>query len=528
VPELSIGRRLVGRGQPVYFVAEAGSNHDGDFGQARRLIEVASRAGADAVKFQTFRAEKLYTRGAGQTKYLRMEKSIFDLIRELEMPLEWIAPLAAYAGELGLDFLSTPFDEESADALAPYVPAFKIASYEMTHHALIQHCARKGKPLIVSTGTADLREVREMVEAVRAVGAEQLIVLQCTAKYPAPLGALNLNAMTTLARELGVPVGFSDHSREPLAGPAAATALGACVIEKHFTLSNDLAGPDHPYAVEPEELAEAIRVVRQVETALGSGLKVPQPEEEELRRFARRSVFTTKPVLAEEPLTVENLAVLRSGRLPCNLEPKRFVHLLGRSARRDLAAETAVGETDIAPLELVETGVRLRPLASSDTDLVVAWRSRPEVVEAMFSSAPPTRAEHERWFHALERRSDRLEFIILDGARPVGTIGLSAIDLGARRAEYGILIGAPDARGRGVARRASHALLVFAFDVLCLRRVSLELFVDNHVAHRFYKRLGFVDEAERPPPRVKNGAPRPVLRMGLDRASWSRQEGERR
>jgi sialic acid synthase SpsE/RimJ/RimL family protein N-acetyltransferase len=524
VPEVRIGHRLVGPGRPVYFVAEAGSNHDGKLGQARRLIEVAARAGADAVKFQTFRAEKLYPRSAGMTDYLKVPRPIFDIIRDLEMPTAWIGELAAYAADLGLDFLSTPFDEASADALDPYVPAFKIASYEMTHHPLVQHCARKGKPLIVSTGTADLREVREMVEAVRAVGGEQLVLLQCTAKYPAPLGALNLQAMTTMARELGVPVGLSDHSREPLPGPMAAAALGACVIEKHFTLSNALPGPDHPYALEPEELSEVIRSVRQVERTLGSGMKVPQVEEDELRRFARRSVFTTRTVRAGEPLTVENLAVLRCGKLASKLPPSEFVRMLGRAACHDLQADTAVAFEDARPLELADGPVRLRPLAPDDAELVVSWRSRPEIIAAVFSAAAPTLREHQQWFRELERRSDRLEFVILDDARPVGTIGLSGIDLGARQSEYGILIGEPAARGRGVATRASRALLRFAFEALGLQRIWLELFTDNRAARCFYDRLGFVETTVAAPPRLKDGTPRAVTRMLLDYEGWRGRE----
>ena len=241
--ELKIGTRAIGRGHPVYFIAEAGSNHNRNFDTALRLIDVAAEAGADAVKFQTFRADALYPRSAGMTDYLTVARPIHDIIRELEMPLEWIPKLAEHCAARGVDFLSTPFDEAAADALDAYVSAFKIASYEMTHHGLVQHCARKGKPLIVSTGTANLDEVRDMVEAVRAVGCHHLAVMQCTAKYPAPLTALNLRTLPLMEREFDVPVGLSDHSREPLPGPMAAVALGAAMMEKHFTLSNRLPGP---------------------------------------------------------------------------------------------------------------------------------------------------------------------------------------------------------------------------------------------------------------------------------------------
>lgn len=516
---MRIGTRRIGGGHPVYFIAEAGSNHDRNLDQALRLIDVAADAGADAVKFQTFRADKLYARGAGMSDYLATPRSIYDIIKDLEMPLEWLPRLATHARDRGLDFLSTPFDEASADALDPFVAAFKIASYEMTHHGLVQHCARKRKPLIVSTGTATLDEVREMIAAVRAVGGNDLVVLQCTAKYPAPLTALNVRAIRTMAAEFGVLVGLSDHSREPAIGPMTATALGAAVIEKHFTIDNSLPGPDHVYALEPDELAEVIRMVRAVERALGDGEKVPQEEERELRAFARRSIFTIAPVGEGERLSVQNCAVLRCGKLPYGMHPARYLRVLGRAARRPLAADAPVGDDDLAPLSLVEGDISLRPLDAADGDRVVAWRRQPEVVAQLFSDEPPTRAQHDAWFQNLQLRSDRLEFVICRDDRPVGTIGLSDIDFGARSAQYGILLGEQDARGQGIAQAASRILSGFAFEVLDLDQLILEMFADNAPARRLYDRLGFV-EAEALAPRRKDGVARAVLRMKLDRNTW--------
>ena len=224
--DIKIGTRSVGPGSPVYFIAEAGSNHDRSFDQARRLIDVAAEAGADAVKFQAFKAESLYPKRAGQSAYLKDARSIYDIIRDLEMPLDWIPPLAELCAARGLHFLCTPFDFQSADALDAHVPAFKIASYDMTNDPLLQHVARKGKPLIVSTGTADLDEVRAMIAAVRAAGNPGLVVLQCTAKYPAPLDALNIRdgrqhggargldrALRSLARAAARPAGGGGAGR---------------------------------------------------------------------------------------------------------------------------------------------------------------------------------------------------------------------------------------------------------------------------------------------------------------------------
>jgi sialic acid synthase SpsE/RimJ/RimL family protein N-acetyltransferase len=521
IPVVTIGHRRVGPGEPVYLIAEAGSNHNGDFDQALRLIDVAADAGADAVKFQTFRADKLYPRNAGVTKYLKVPKSIHEIIRELEMPFEWIAKLAAHCQARGVDFLSTPFDEEAADALDPFVPCFKIASYEMTHHTLVQHCARKGKPLIVSTGTATLGEVREVVAAVHAVGATELVVLQCTAKYPAPIHTLNLRAMTTIARELGVLVGLSDHSREPLPGPMAAVALGACVIEKHFTLANNLPGPDHAYALEPAELTALVENIRHVEKSLGTGIKEPPPEEQELRQFARRSLFTWQDVAEGAALTTRNLAALRCGELPYGLHPRELVRVLGCRTRRALSAGSSVRADDVAPLRLQRDDVVLRPLASEDADAIVRWRGRPDVADEMFSERPPTRAEHDQWFATLQRRTDRIELVILVENTPAGTIGLSNVDFGAHTAELGILIGEPSFRGRGVARHSCEALLEHAFDALGLSRVDVTLFADNASARRLYERLGFGD-ARQLSPRTKNGRMRPVEVMSLSKQGAAR------
>ncbi len=343
---VKIGDHGVGDGHRCFVVAEAGSNHNQDFDQARRLIEVAAAAGADAVKFQLFRADRLYPRTAGQSDYLKQDRSIYDIIADMEMPYEWVPELAAAAREKGTLFLASVFDEESADLLAPHVPAFKIASYEMTHLPLVRHIARMGKPVIIATGTASLAEVSETVEAVRETGNEDLILMQCTASYPAPLEALNVRAMVTLRESFGVPTGLSDHSRDPLVGPLAAAALGGHILEKHFTLSNTLPGPDHSFAVEPDELALMIRKIREVEWALGSGEKVPHPVEQELRQFARRHLVAVRDIAAGELFSRDNALVLRRGKLAAGLEPKHYEEILGRPARRAIPSGTAIKRED--------------------------------------------------------------------------------------------------------------------------------------------------------------------------------------
>jgi sialic acid synthase SpsE len=346
--KIKIGERVVGTGEPCYIVAEAGSNHNGSYEQALRLIDVAVEAGADAVKFQHFKAAKLYPRSAGESDYLKTPRSIYDIIHDMETPDAWVPRLADDCHERGIAFLSSPFDETSADLLEPYVPAFKVASYEMTHVPLLRHIARKGKPLIVSTGTATLAEVLHAVEVIQSTGNRQIILLQCTARYPTPLADVNARAVVALREATGLPTGLSDHSRDPIVAPMTAVALGACLIEKHFTLSNHLPGPDHKFAVEPHELKELVQRVRETEQVLGHGRKEVLAAEEELRVFARRSIFATRPITAGETLSADNIAVLRCGKLGYGLDPEQYESLLGRSAQHAIAAEALIQLDDLA------------------------------------------------------------------------------------------------------------------------------------------------------------------------------------
>jgi len=346
IEPVRIGNRRVGDGEPCLVIAEAGSNHNGLRQQAARLVDVAASAGADALKFQVFRADRLYPKRAGASDYLGEPRSIHEIIAELEMPYDWVSELAAHCRARGALFLASVFDEESADRLEPFVDAFKIASYELTHLPLIRHVARTAKPVIISTGAATLEEVAETVDAFRATGNDGLVLMQCTAAYPAPLESLNVRAIPTMKSAFDVPVGLSDHSRDPLVGPLAAVAVGANLIEKHFTLSNELPGVDHRFAVEPPELRLMIQRIREAERALGSGRKDVHPVEAELRAFARRSVFAVRAITRGETLTRENIAVLRCGKLPAGVPPARFDDLLGRRARRDIPAEQAITPDD--------------------------------------------------------------------------------------------------------------------------------------------------------------------------------------
>lgn len=343
--------KLVGRGGRCFVIAEAGSNHNGSLDVAKKLVEVAAKAGADAVKFQTFRASRLYPKTAGTSDYLGTDTPIFDLIQAMEMPEAWLPEIRDLAHAHGLAFISSPFHEEAVAVLDPYVDAFKIASYELTHQPLLQEVARRNKPVLLSTGASDLEETRRAVSVLEEAGCRELVVLQCTASYPTPLDAANVRALVTLRDELSIPTGLSDHTRDPVVAPSAAVALGAAVIEKHFTLSNELPGPDHAFAVEPAELARLVRRVRETEQVLGTGLKAVQGVEQELRHFARRSIFTTMEVKAGERFGRHNVDVLRRGKLATGLDPSELPRVLAAVAAKDLAAEVPLEESDLQRIE---------------------------------------------------------------------------------------------------------------------------------------------------------------------------------
>jgi len=342
-----VGRRTLSIAGPCFIIAEAGSNHNGSLEQALALIDVAGDSGCDAVKFQVFSAKRLYPKSAGQSDYLGDERSIFDIIAAMELPEDWLPRLRNHARDRDLAFIASPFHEEAAALLDPYVDAVKIASYELTHAPLLETVARLGKPVILSTGASELDEVREAVRVLEAAGCTELALMQCTASYPAPPESVNVRALVTLRDTFGVPAGLSDHSADPVVAPMAAAALGAALLEKHYTLSKRLPGPDHAFAVEPEGLRQLVEGVRAVERVIGSGLKTLHAAEDELRHFARRIVMTTRDVAAGEAFSRDNVDVLRRGKLEGGLEPQALERVLQSRAARAIPAETPLEDADL-------------------------------------------------------------------------------------------------------------------------------------------------------------------------------------
>lgn len=336
---IEIAGRKIGPGSPCFVLAEAGVNHNGDLELACELVRAAARSGADAVKFQTFRADKLAMANAPKAEYQQRltseQESQRDMLRRLELPEEAYPRLQKLAAENGILFLSSPFDEESADLLERAgLPAFKIPSGELTNHLYLDHIARKGKPIIMSTGMATLREVEEAVSVVRSCGNQQVAVLHCVSSYPAPANQMNLRAMHTLFQRLDLPVGFSDHS-DGIEIPIAAVALGACVIEKHLTLDRRMEGPDHQASLEPADFTAMMRAIRNVEAALGDGEKKPAACEADCARVARKSLVAARTIAAGEALCESHVAAMRPGT---GMPPSMLPGLLGRVVRHSVAA----------------------------------------------------------------------------------------------------------------------------------------------------------------------------------------------
>jgi N,N'-diacetyllegionaminate synthase len=341
----------------TFIIAEAGVNHNGDLKMALALVEAAARSGADAVKFQTFSADKLTRKGAAKAEYQKQATGDGDqhsMLKSLEMSEQLHEHLFAYCEKLGIEFMSTAFDEEALDFLVKLgIKRIKAPSGEITNVPFLRHMASKGLPLIVSTGMAELGEVVAAVDVIRDERAarrfaepmaEMVTILHCTSNYPAANTDVNLRAMTTMARVTGLPVGYSDHTIG-LAISTGAVALGATVIEKHFTLDRNLPGPDHKASLEPDQLDTLVRQIRDVEEALGSDVKAPTPSELPVRELVRRSVTTARALDAGALIAREDLALMRPGT---GIAPVDLERVIGRKSARAIAAGETLTWSDLA------------------------------------------------------------------------------------------------------------------------------------------------------------------------------------
>lgn len=332
MPRIKIKNKWIGSGAPCFITVDIGANHNRDFSIARKLIDSAASCGVDAVKFQFYSAETLYSKKTPRHSYYK--KRLWDLIKEIETPRAWIPLLAEYCAKKKIIFFATPFDFAAVDELNPYVPLYKIASFELVDLPLVSYTARQKKPLILSTGLADMEEIKDAYMACKKAGNNKIIFLQCASLYPAKPEIMNLRAMETLKENfLDTLAGLSDHTNG-IHISIAAVAMGASFIEKHFTLSRKMRGPDHPFALEPVELKEMVRCIRQVELAMGDGRKIgPSHAEKENFLIARRSLHSARDIKRGTKITPDMLVVKRPG---FGIKPKFIESVVGKTAKRDI------------------------------------------------------------------------------------------------------------------------------------------------------------------------------------------------
>lgn len=326
----------------VYIIAEAGVNHNGSLDLAFMLVDAAKKAGVDCIKFQTFKSENLVAKTAQKADYQKEttgDGSQAEMLKKLELSYDDFIVLKEYCDKVGITFLSTPFDFESIDFLnSKDMPFWKIPSGEVTNYPYLVALAKTGKPVVMSTGMCELFEIEAAVKVLKDNGTKDIKLLQCNTEYPTPYGDVNLRAMQTMRDAFGLDVGYSDHTKG-IEIPIAAVAMGATVIEKHFTLDRNMEGPDHKASLEPEELATMVKGIRNVEKALGSGNKVPSSSEKKNKAVARKSIVAKKRIRTGEKLTEDNITVKRPGT---GISPMRWLEVIGTKAIRDFSEDELI------------------------------------------------------------------------------------------------------------------------------------------------------------------------------------------
>lgn len=337
---IEIGDRCLGASDETYVIAEIGSNFDQSFERAKKLIELAADCGADAAKFQAFKAERIVSDygfdGLKTGFQADWDKPVYDVYEDAELPREWIPELSAYAAEHGIDFLCTPYDHEAVELLADVgVPAFKIGSGDITWHRLLEDVASRNVPVILATGASTVGEIDQALDAIESTGNEDVILLQCVTNYPAEFESANIRAMSALAETFDVPVGYSDHTPGS-AVPLGAVSRGACVIEKHFTDDKSRDGPDHEFAMNVEEFDRMVTMIRQLNEALGESRKQIYDEENTTVVLQRRCLRTTRAIDAGETIHEDDLTSLRPAPKDA-LTPPQLDTVVGRTAVGDLS-----------------------------------------------------------------------------------------------------------------------------------------------------------------------------------------------
>ena len=345
--KIELGNKIIGKQEPCFVVAEAGVNHNGSLVLAKKLVDAAVRAGVDAVKFQTFKAERVATSGAGIADYAKKnigkDMKQINMMKNFELKYEEFRVLKEYCDKKDILFLSTPHSFDAIDFLEELVPAYKFGSGDITNIPALRHAAKKGKPIILGTGMSTLDEVRYATNTIKSEGNRQIVALHCTTNYPCPLEEVNLSAMITMQKELDCLVGYSDHTLGILV-PTIAAAMGACIIEKHFTLDRDLPGPDHKASLEPNELKEMTKAIREVQKAIGDGIKKPTKTEKKIKNVVRKSIVSKVNISKGAVITREVIEIKRPGT---GISPIYIDKIVGAKAKIDINKDELIQWNEI-------------------------------------------------------------------------------------------------------------------------------------------------------------------------------------
>ncbi len=484
--QFRIGKHLVGDDAPVFLVAELSANHGQRKDIALRTIEAAAKAGADAIKLQTYTPDTLTLKSDAppfvvKTKNAWAGRTLWDLYREAMTPWDWHAELKEATEALGLEWFSTPFDETAVAFLERLgAVAHKVASFELNDLPLVERMARTGKPLVISTGMARLGDIESALATCREAGNERLALLRCVSSYPARPEMMDLASFDVL-RGFGTVVGLSDHTRDSTVA-IASVALGAKLIEKHFILDREVGGPDSFFSLEPEEFASMVKSVRDTEKALGRPRFGASADEVASTSF-RRSLFVARDVKAGETLTCDDV---RSVRPADGLHPRFMPEVLGRVAARDLSAATPL-TWDAVGVLTPHAAIELRAATSDDSARLLGWRNDATTRAMSIERGEVSHTDHDRWLTSILSDSTRALFICTQAEKEVGTVRLSA--RAAAESEIAITV-APEHRRKGLA----HAILVAAERVARERgdrRLVAQIRMENEASMRAFKRAGY-------------------------------------
>jgi sialic acid synthase SpsE len=347
IKPIRIGKRMVGTNHRCYIIAEIGSNFNRDIKLAKKLIKLAKQSGADAAKFQSFIPEKIISRRGFEKKLAfqsKWKKSVWQVYDDAQLPLSWHYELNRYAKSIGISFMSAPYYYEAVDILVKLnVPAIKIGSGEITNLEFLKYVGKTNKPILLATGASTINEVKDAVKTIQASGNKKIILMQAVTQYPSPIAEANLRVLDTFRKRFQLNVGYSDHSPGILV-ILASIALGACVIEKHFTMDRKMSGPDHPHSLDPTEFSQMVQKIRDIEAAMGDGVKKIEQSEKETRIIQQRGIWTLKKILKGEKFTRSNIDVLRP---TLGVSASRYAFIVGTVAKRNFEAYEPIKENDV-------------------------------------------------------------------------------------------------------------------------------------------------------------------------------------